>query len=166
MRNNRIIHFSIHFLFFVLLTSISSCGLIDINGDGGDELTWHDRHLLRIKSQLVGTWDIQFMSIDDLGYDSPLETFSKTLEGKGYRIVFNADNTMQYYRDGYPANKGSYEIDDYFIICYTEDYYDMYIQYEIEDIQSDYLKETKYSYRNGNSTMANGRITLQKTTIN
>lgn len=165
MKTNRIIHFCIGSLLLFLLTSICSCGLIDTY-DGDEGQTEQDRYWLRVKAQLIGTWEIQFMSIENLGYNSPLEVFSETLEGKGYSIVFNEDNTMRYYRDGNPANEGHYIVEDYEIYCYTEDYYDMIIHFDVEDIQSGYLEKAGYDYRNGNSFIANGSITLKKKTIN
>ncbi len=132
--------------------------------EDGSELTDHDRYLLKVKTQLVGTWDIQSMNIEYVGggYDV-IQKFSK--------IVFNADNSMRYYKDGYPANKGYYKIDDYKITCYTEDYYDMVITYQIEDIQSGYLEETGFSYMEKTSitastVVASGGITLKKETNN
>lgn len=169
MKNNHVIRFCIHLLYCCLLAATSSCGLIDLpTDDDGHELTDWEKYLLRVQAQLIGSWDIQFMSIDEVvyGYDA-LNKFSKTFENEGYRIVFNSDNTMRYYRDGYPANRGYYEITGHEIICYTENFYDMYISCDLDDIQAGHLEESNYGYNDdrgsSSSAAAYGRITLQKT---
>lgn len=168
MKNNHVIRLCICFLYCCLLVSTSSCGLIELpTGDDGHELTDWEKYLLKIQAQLVGTWDIQFMSVDEVyyGYDA-INKFSKIFENEGYRIVFNSDNTMRYYRDGYPANRGYYEVTGNEIICYTENYYDMHISCDLDEIQTGHLEKSNYAYNDdrgsSSSVAAYGRITLQK----